>query len=86
MIDGKVVYTPIKPLDFSLGYILRGKRKSGNTSLGSVNSLNFGAKYDINEKLAVFINGENLLNKHYFYIGDVPSQGITGLAGVTLKF
>ena len=86
VIDGKVVYTPIKPLDFSLGYILRGKRKSGNTSLGSVNSLNFGAKYDINEKLAVFINGENLLNKHYFYIGDVPSQGITGLAGVTLKF
>ncbi|MDE5745191.1 MAG: TonB-dependent receptor [Paramuribaculum sp.] len=86
VIDATVIYSPIEKLDLSLRYLLRGKRKAGNESLGSVNSANLGAKYKINDRVSVFLDGENLFNKRFHYIGGVPSQGITGLAGVTLKF
>ena len=86
MIDGMVTYSPIDKLDISVKYLMRAKRKAGNESLGAVNSANFCVKYRINDKVSVFLDGENLFNKRFHYIGGVPSQGITGLAGVTLKF
>ncbi|MDE6049861.1 MAG: TonB-dependent receptor [Paramuribaculum sp.] len=86
VIDGMVTYSPIDKLGISLKYLMRAKRKAGNESLGSVNSANFGVKYRINDKVSVFLDGENLFNKRFHYIGGVPSQGITGLAGVTVKF
>lgn len=86
VIDANATYSPIEKLDISLSYILRGKRKAGVEELGSVNSANLGAKYRINDNVSVFLDGENLFNRHFRYIGGVTSQGITGLAGITLKF
>ncbi|MDE5837688.1 MAG: TonB-dependent receptor [Paramuribaculum sp.] len=86
VIEATASYSPIEKLDISLSYILRGKRKAGVDELGSVNTANLGAGYRINENVSVFLEGENLFNKHFHYIGGVQSQGITGLAGVTLKF
>lgn len=85
-INASAVYSPLAKLDLSASYTFRDKRKDGNFGLGAVNSFNLGAKYQITDRAGVFINGENLFNKSYYYIGHVLSQGITGLAGVTLKF
>lgn len=55
-------------------------------SLGSVNNLTVGALYRINSQWSGFLRGENLLNRKNLLIGGMPSQGITGLIGVSYKF
>ena len=87
VIDVNVKWSPIEKLDITLGYMLRGKRKMESSfDLGSFSSFQLGAAYKINPHISVFLDGQNLFNHANFYIGGVPAQGITGLAGVTLKF
>ena len=78
--------SPIDKLNINAGYSFRGKRKAGAYSLGSVSNLSLGADYAVNARTTVFLTGENLLDRKFYFIGGVPSQGITGLAGVTYKF
>ncbi len=94
--------TPIKPLDVELGWEYRGGRSiyssvieydgvnvnhyTGLQSLGSINNLTAGALYRIDDQWSAFLRGENLMNRKSLLIGGMPSQGITGLIGVTYKF
>lgn len=86
VIDATVKVSPIDKLNINGGYSFRGKRKAGAYSLGSVSNLSLGADYAVNARTTVFLTGENLLDRKFYFIGGVPSQGITGLAGVTYKF
>lgn len=54
--------------------------------LGCVSSLGIGAGYSVNDRLTVFLRGENLLARHYYHIGFRYSQGPYGLIGASLKF
>lgn len=54
--------------------------------LRPVNNLTAGALYRITPQWSAFLRGENLMNRHHFLIGGMPSQGITGLVGATYKF
>lgn len=82
--SGKV--NPVEKLDITASYELRSGRHDSYRNLGTVSLLGLGAAYRFTPRFTVFINGENLLNRKYTYIGAVPSQGITGLAGITYKF
>ena len=54
--------------------------------LGSVSELSLGATYKINEKVTVYARGENILGHRYDIYPGLPSAGVHGLAGVSLKF
>lgn len=101
VVEAQLCVRPIKPLDIEVGWEYRGSRainsitteissyptpKKTLRSLGSVNNLTVGALYRINSQWSAFLKGENLLNHHSLMIGGMPSQGITGLIGVTYKF
>lgn len=99
VVNADLCITPIKPLDINVGWEYRGGRATlfDGTAIGtgqdislcslrSVNSLKAGAFYRITPQWSAFLRGENLLNRHYYLIGGLPGQGITGLAGVTYKF
>ncbi|MCM1293692.1 MAG: hypothetical protein NC230_08965 [Bacteroides sp.] len=89
---------PISDLDFNIGWQYRGHRATtvlfndgaltapALTPLRSVNNLHAGATYRITPQWSVFLQGENLLNRHHYLVGGLPAQGITGLAGATYKF
>lgn len=78
--------SPVDKLDITAGYTFRSGRRDFRRKLGTASLLDLGAAYRFTPRFTVFVNGENLLNRKYKYIGMVPSQGITGLAGVTYKF
>lgn len=89
--DLQLRITPISALDITAGWELRGKRMSysyykPSVDLGDVSRVSAGALYRIDSQWSAFVRGENLLNKKYRLIGNVPAQGITGLAGVSYKF
>jgi hypothetical protein len=82
---------PISALSIKLGYHLRSSRSKpteagGIQSLRTISNLSLGAHYAITEQFGVFARGENLLNRHWYLGPAIPSQGITGLVGVTYKF
>ena len=45
-----------------------------------------GAHYAMNDKLSFFLDGHNLLNRHYERYADYPNQGINGMLGAVFKF
>jgi hypothetical protein len=94
VVGAGVEVSPIKPLNITLDYEYRAKRQSYTTtvktteavSLGNINNLNLGASYKFNETVSAFANAENLFCHRYDILYGVPSQGIKGLVGVTVKF
>ncbi len=83
----------IKPY-LELWYV--GERKGaiknwGGGSLGSVTldpymDLNVGVKYAVTDKLSVFLDITNILNKKYMLFTDYPAGGIQVMGGVTYRF
>ncbi|MCM1355806.1 MAG: hypothetical protein NC212_05300 [Staphylococcus sp.] len=55
-------------------------------SLGCVSDLSLSAAYSVTDRLTVFLNGENLLNRRYDLFSFRPSQGTTVMVGASLKF
>lgn len=45
-----------------------------------------GAHYAMNDKLSFFLDGHNLLNRHYERYAGYPNQGINGMLGAVFKF
>ncbi len=45
-----------------------------------------GAHYAINDKLSFFLDGHNLLNRHYERYAGYPVQGINAMLGAAFKF
>lgn len=84
---------PIESLYISLSYHLRTSRNklstmmpNGYQNLMNINKLNATVGYAINRNWTVFVNGENLLNRHWYLGPAIPSQGIAVMAGVEYKF
>ena len=52
----------------------------------SIIDLNLGFHYALNTRWGFYLDGHNLLNRHYQYYTGYPSQGISAIAGVAFKF
>ena len=57
-----------------------------DTSEVPINNWDLGLHYAMNGSLSLFLEGHNLLNRHYQYYAGYPSQGINVLAGFVFKF
>ena len=87
---------PIDPLCFTLSYHLRTSRNKvaevlpqtpdGYQNLLNISKLNASVGYQFNKNWTAFINGENLLNRHWYLGPAIPSQGIVIMAGAEYKF
>lgn len=51
-----------------------------------INHWDLGLHYAMSDGLSFFLDGHNLLNRHYQYYAGYPSQGINVLAGFVFKF
>jgi hypothetical protein len=65
--------------------IYTGGEKNSEKIKGALD-LGIGGEYQVNRMLAVFIEGNNLLNQHYQRWYEYPVQGILVMAGVKLSF
>lgn len=54
--------------------------------LGNLSNLSAGAAYEFTDRLTFFLRGENLMNREWYALGDIPVQGIHGLIGLGFKF
>ncbi|HNL08605.1 MAG TPA: TonB-dependent receptor, partial [Chitinophagales bacterium] len=84
-------FLPIERL--SLGteiFVYQGMKAllaSGNsTTLPAVIDLNLAAKYQIQQHIAVFANGNNLLNRNNGLFYAYPTYKINFLGGILLRF
>lgn len=91
---------PIDRLQIEVGYDSRLSRQGFSlfttpatdesisyfTKLGSTSNLYAGADYEVTSALGVFLKVEDILNKHWYLVPGVRSQGIRGLLGVQYKF
>ena len=94
-INASVEAKPIKALKIAVGYQLRTDRHNyfnvkdeifQPIDLKSVSDLSVSASYAVTDAFTVFARGENLLNRRYFLVTAIQSQGIKGLIGVSYKF
>lgn len=92
VVDARAEIYPIEPLIVTLGYELRGKRRSYFSAidayyeLGSVSNLSLGANYALTDAFGIALSLDNLLGHRYELQPGIAAQGLTGLVGVTLKF
>lgn len=54
--------------------------------LGDVNNLSIGGVYRFTPAFSVFAQVENILDEKYQILYNIPSQGLSGLVGITYKF
>jgi outer membrane cobalamin receptor len=94
VVSAAVTVRPVAPFSIDLSYELRMRRRMPMVgadgemwcNLKDENRLNAGLAYRISDAFTVFARGENLLNCRSLLMPFVPSQGITGLVGVGVKF
>lgn len=54
--------------------------------LPDITTLNFGASYGISDNFDVWVQADNILNRHTEILPSQPQQGIRAYAGLSLKF
>lgn len=95
----QVKVNPTEKLGIGLAYGIRTGRKvymspfvanmeqdADHASLGTVASLDLKASYNINKRVTVWANVENILNRRWQICYGVVNPGVTGLVGATYKF
>lgn len=90
----KLGYSPIKQLDLGLSAALGAGRyaKVWDGELWQVYKMkpiidiNFTADYNINDKVTVFLNLDNIAHARYQLYYDYPVTGIQAFAGLKVKF
>lgn len=97
----EVTVHPVKPLDVTLGYELRARRKIMDYQLSLVpivtdrltsrdlrntSLLSISGNYRFTDRLSVFLSLDNLLSRHELSIGGIPVEGFHGLVGASYKF
>lgn len=60
--------------------------ESGLKRIPAYTNLSMGLDYRYKDNLSIFLNFDNLLDRHYFHYAGYPSQRISFLAGVTYRF
>lgn len=102
VLAGKLVVRPLQPLDLSVAYTLRSGRRIyaysttptpigladlwEPTSLGVAASLDLGASWRFSDRFNIWARVENLLNRRWQVAYAIPNPGVTGLAGIALRF
>lgn len=99
--NAQVTVTPIKPLAVTVGYEMRSKRAYYSrfevkgappvvtwrkSDLRDVSNLKLQASYQVNDKLAVFVHGNNLFNQHWDEFMGIGSQKLSAMAGINVVF
>lgn len=94
-------FAPVKPLSIDVAFTARIDRSqsiitsaefptsttlTASYSLGDVVNLAAGASWHINSRVTVFARFHNLLGRYDRTIYSIPTQGFSGLFGVTYKF
>ncbi|MCH5221045.1 MAG: hypothetical protein J1F05_01775 [Muribaculaceae bacterium] len=86
---------PIEKLTVTAGYKLRTNRQyyvkmidapSIAQNMRAISDLTFGGEYAITKQLSVFLQLENLLNRHSLIIPGIEQQGLHGLLGAQYRF
>lgn len=67
-------------------YVMFTQLDGQDASESPINNWDLGLHYAMNSSLSFFLDGHNLLNRHYQYYAGYPSQGINVLAGFVFKF
>lgn len=95
VIDIDVTVTPIPRLDINAGWQLRSKRAQSVAdtpadislvSLRNLSNLYAGVTYRFTDRFNIFLNFNNILNKKYQLLCNVPAQQLSGLAGISYLF
>lgn len=101
VVNANIQVRPIKALSISLGYELHKGRAYYNryfvpgpppvttwhkTELENINNLSLNANYQVTDKLGVFVNANNLLNKQWDDFLGMGAQKISAIAGINLVF
>lgn len=95
VVSAALAITPTDRVGIDVSYDLRMRRRMLQTgmpegfewvNLKNESVLNAGVSYRVSDAFTVFLRGENLLNCRSMLVPSVPRQGITGFAGVGLKF
>ena len=87
-------YTFLEKYTVRASVLALGTKYARTYSSGQENSekikgaldLGVGCEYQVNRMLAVYVDGNNLLNQHYQRWYEYPVQGILAMAGVKLSF
>ena len=72
-------------IDASLQYLYEGERTLDGAGISPYHNLGFRFLYRINPKVAIYINGENLLNQIFTLYPSYREQGANVLAGIKIK-
>lgn len=96
VLGARLDLTPLDRLKVGVSYEFRGGRggydydditaTSFMTPMGCVSDLGVSASYGLTDAVSVFARGENLLGRRYTVLCGIESQGVHGLAGVSVKF
>lgn len=70
----------------SLKYLYQGRVSALGKRTDSVNELNLGADYNLNDRFNVFMGLNNLFNSKYITETGYPVQGFNVMAGVSVNF
>lgn len=94
VVKASVDVRPVDRLKIGMAYELRADRRNYIYNLNdlipvnikNVSVLNLNASYSVNDALTVFVNCENMLDRRYYLVSGIESQGIKGLIGAAYKF
>lgn len=88
--DIRATFSATSQLKVMLGYYFANERwtiaNGQSVEMNSINNLNVGAIYNINDMFSINAKANNLLNQSYDIWYGHPTQGINVMGGFTFKF
>lgn len=85
--NARVTIHPHKLFDIELGYNMQLGRDYGiYGKLNDIHNVQAMVTYHPNQRLSIFVQGNNLLNCKYDYYYGLPAPRIQGMVGAELKF
>ena len=89
-VDLEATFSATSQLKVMLGYYFANERwtiaNGQSVEMNSINNLNVGAIYNINDMFSINAKANNLLNQSYDIWYGHPTQGINVMGGFTFKF
>lgn len=77
---------PMEALTVNVGHEFISREGEGSWKADSVNNLYIGATYKLFDGISVYMQADNLLNKHYLVYYGCPAQSARFLGGVSFRF
>lgn len=83
-LEATATSSPIDNLSLGLGYMLRAKRYILPEE--NFSRLDFRGSYRISDRMSVYAEVRNILNRHQYLLPGLPLEGITAMAGFQISF